>query len=85
MSNVNRNLLLVRIYLHFSYLLRTTGLSQGLTFSAISSQREKGEMETRAAVAAGVEVPDDGDPPGCRGRSNMHRWYLDQRHIFHNQ
>ena len=66
------------------YLLRTTGLSLGLTFSAISSQREKGEMETSAADEGRLGVAEDGDPPGCRGRSNMHRWYLKPKAIlFH--
>ena len=64
--------------------LSTTGRSLGFTFSAISSQRLNGDIETAIEAEADIvevkDIIDDGpdskgdpDPPGCNGKSNMHR------------
>ena len=59
-----------------SYLLSTTGLSLGLTFSAISSHLLKGDIDTKDVGEGVMEPPEEPPTAGCRGRSNMHRWYL---------
>ena len=58
-------------------LLRTTGLSDGLALSAISSQRENGEMVTgvRLMYCCCPLLPMAVES-GCNGSSNWQRWYL---------
>ena len=66
--------------------LRTTGRSEGLIFSAMSSQLLKAVTVTGSGTGVmyclARSLPDE---PGCEsgwiGSSNWHRWYLKEKRV----